>query len=359
MIAEAGRNGTRLGRGDSNPREEDFQAKIACLIHGRQKRATGNGAPGRVSPEGPPSGYNALTRYPMYDKIYLEITDICNLACPFCPPTSRPGEFMPRERFLRILDRLEGQGRLLYFHLKGEPLLHPLLGDFLVMAASRGFRVSLTTNGTLLEEAADTLLGAEGIGKLSVSLHSHSGSSDVEAYWQGVSAFLDRHREKPAFPVSLRLWNRDSGELPSETARLWELVQKRYPLAGTWDDVAKRGSSLRLDEKVYLNQADRFEWPDSALPEIETTGYCHGLRNQIGILVDGTVLPCCLDSEGVMALGNILETSLGEIAGSPRATAIRDGFSRGELVEHLCRTCGYRRRFPARGGRPAEGTAGT
>jgi len=285
----------------------------------------------------------------MFDKIYLEITNVCNLACPFCPPTSRPGEFMPRERFLRILDGLEGQGRLLYFHLKGEPLLHPLLGDFLALAADRGFKVSLTTNGTRLEAASAVLLGAGGISKLSVSLHSHSGSGDVEGYWRGVSAFLDRHRERPAFPVSLRLWNRDPGGLPPETARLWELVLERYPLAGAWEDVAKRGTSLRLDDKVYLNQADRFDWPDAALPELEARGYCHGLRNQVGILVDGTVVPCCLDGEGAMALGNILEAGLGEITGSPRARAIRDGFSRGELVEHLCRTCGYRRRFPARG----------
>lgn len=284
----------------------------------------------------------------MFDKIYLEITNLCNLACPFCPPTARPGGFMPRERFLRILERLEGQGRLLYFHLKGEPLLHPLLGEFLDLAANRGFKVSLTTNGTLLAGAAGTLLGAGGLCKLSVSLHSHSGSGDVGLYWRGVSTFLDRHREKPAFPVSLRLWNRASGELPPETAKLWELVRGRYPHAGAWEDIARRGSSLRLDEKVYLNPADRFEWPEASLPELGSRGYCHGLRNQVGILVDGTVVPCCLDSDGVMGLGNILGESLGEITSSPRARAMRDGFSRGELVEHLCRTCGYRLRFPAR-----------
>lgn len=284
----------------------------------------------------------------MFSKVYLEITNVCNLACPFCPPTRRVGEFMPRERFLRILDRLGGQGATLYFHLKGEPLLHPLLADFLDLAAERGFRVSLTTNGTLLEGRADDLLGATAIGKLSVSLHSHSGAQDVDRYWQGISAFLDRHRERPSFPVSLRLWNRDSGGLPPETARLWEFLRSRYPAAGKWETVSGTGASIRLDEKVYLNQAERFAWPDPSLPDTETRGYCHGLRNQIGILVDGTVVPCCLDGEGVMGLGNILEASLEEITDSPRARAIHDGFSRDELAEHLCRTCGYRRRFPPR-----------
>jgi len=281
----------------------------------------------------------------MFDKIYLEITNICNLACPFCPPSSRPADSMPRERFLRILDRLEGQGRLLYFHLKGEPLLHPLLGDFLDLAACRGFRVSLTTNGTRLEEATATLLGAEGISKLSVSLHSHSGSGDVEGYWRGVSAFLDRHREKPAFPVSLRLWNRGAAGLPPETARIWGLLEARYPGAGDWKDSSDRWKSRRLDEKVYLNQAEEFRWPGLGLPALASRGTCHGIRDQVAVLVDGTVAPCCLDGEGAVPLGNLRESSLETILESPRARAMRDGFAHRVLVEELCRTCGYRERF--------------
>ena len=262
---------------------------------------------------------------------------------------------MPRERFELVLSRLGGFKGQLYFHLKGEPLLHPLLGDFLSLAGGQGHRVSLTTNGTLVGERATTLLGAPALGKLSISLHSHSGSMDLARYWEGIASFLDLHRERPTFPVSLRLWNRDSGRLPPETEALWDLVRARYPGAGDWDSVMSGGRSIRLEEKVYLNPADRFEWPGLGLPQSETRGFCHALGNQAGILVDGRVVPCCLDGEGDLALGNILESDLEAILDSPRARAIKEGFARGELVEGLCRTCGYRRRFPPRTGLGARG----
>jgi MoaA/NifB/PqqE/SkfB family radical SAM enzyme len=252
---------------------------------------------------------------------------------------------MPREDFELFLGRLSGHGELLYFHVKGEPLLHPALGDFLGMADERGFPVSLTTNGTLLGERAAELLAAANIRKLSVSLHSHAGAIGVDEYWRGVSGFLDSHRLSRPFPVSLRLWNRGADGLPPEDERLWELVRARYPEAGAWASASERGRSRRLDESVYLNQAERFEWPGLALPASGERGFCLALRNQAAVLVDGTVVPCCLDGEGAMTLGSLRDSSLAEILASPRARAIYDGFTRRELVEPLCRTCGYRRRF--------------
>ncbi len=281
----------------------------------------------------------------MFDKLFLEITSHCNLACSFCPPTLRKKEHLSPDRFELFLSRLEGFGKNLYFHVKGEPLLHPSLGSYLAAARAGGFSVSLTTNGTLVEERADELLGAGNLAKLSISLHSHTGARGAESYWRSVSAFLDRHREKPGFPVSLRLWSRSGGALPPETALLWELVRARYPAAGDWESSSSDHRSKELDNRVYLNQADRFEWPDLALPSVSSKGFCRGLGNQIGVLVDGTVVPCCLDGEGSIALGNLGSSSLAEILDSPGARAIREGFARRELVEPLCRSCGYRKRF--------------
>jgi hypothetical protein len=286
----------------------------------------------------------------MPDKVYLEITNACNLACPFCPPTRRGKAFLSREAFELVLARLEGSGPrggnpLLYFHVKGEPLLHPALGEFLALSAARGFEQSLTTNGTLLAERGPELLEPGRIRKLSVSLHSHSGSAGAEAYWRGVEAFLDLHAARPGFPVSLRLWSRVEGELPPETEPLWALIRARYPAAGDWAGSARSRDSLELAPRVYLNQAERYAWPDPSLPEEGERGFCRGLRNQVGILVDGRVVPCCMDGEGLMTLGSIFESPLAEILGSPRARAIYEGFTARRLVEPLCRTCGYRRRF--------------
>jgi MoaA/NifB/PqqE/SkfB family radical SAM enzyme len=305
-------------------------------------RETDGSPAGQASP---PSGR------PRFPKIYLEITSACNLACPFCPPTRRPPAFMTRDFFDLILSRLGGFGDHLYFHLKGEPLLHPFLGDFLEAAAQAGFSVTLVTNGTLVADRAELLLGASNIRKLGISLHSHIGQEGLERYWSGVEAFLDAHRQRPSFPVSLRLWSRGPAGLPPETALLWNLLRSRYPdaamLAGDLTAASAGSGSARLDQRVWLNLAERFDWPDPALPESETRGSCHGLRNQIGVLADGRVVPCCLDGEGILDLGNLADTGLAEILASPRARAIREGFLRQELVEPLCRTCGYRRRFPA------------
>jgi len=288
----------------------------------------------------------------MLAKVFLETTTHCNLSCSFCPPTGRKREHLSPALFELFLRRLEGRCKLLYFHVKGEPLLHPSLGALLSAARERGFPVSLTTNGTLVEERADELLGAGNLAKLSISLHSHPGARGTEGYWRGVAAFLDRHRAKPGFPVSLRLWSRSGGAFPPETARLWELVRERYPAAGDWESSASGPRSRELDRRVYLDQAERFEWPDLVLPQGGSRGFCRGLGNQVGVLVDGTVVPCCLDGEGRVALGNLGSSSLEEILDSPRARAIREGFARRELVEPLCRTCGYRRRFGGEAGRP-------
>lgn len=307
--------------------------------------------------EGSASKPSACYNDAVFAKLYVEITDVCNLRCPFCPPTLRPKRFMTGAEFDAILGKLEGQGRLLYLHVKGEPLLHPELGEFLEIARKRRFGVALTTNGSLLERQAELLLGSHAIKKLSVSLHSHAidfadgeGTADADRvgnYWANVASFLDRHRLSPRFPVSLRLWNLRDGALPPETAFIWERMRERYAAVGPWGSPEAWPKDNRLDESVFLNKAEEFTWPDLSLPMDGEAGTCLGLREQIAVLVDGTVVPCCLDGEGRLALGNLFEEDLEAILAAPRAKAMREGFERGVLVEGLCRTCGFRRRFDA------------
>jgi radical SAM protein with 4Fe4S-binding SPASM domain len=102
---------------------------------------------------------------------------------------------------------------------------------------------------------------------------------------------------------------------------------------------------VKITDRVYLNQDQEFQWPDLKEVEDDGVGFCYGLRNQIAILVDGTVVPCCLDGEGVVNLGNINTTQFSKIIESERAGNIIEGFSRREAVEELCRKCGYRKRF--------------
>ena len=104
----------------------------------------------------------------MLKRVYLEITNVCNLACSFCPGTTREGRFMSEEDLVRLLEKLRGETQYLYFHLMGEPLLHPSLGRFLTLAGEKGFRVILTTNGTLLPERGQTLLEAPALYKINL-----------------------------------------------------------------------------------------------------------------------------------------------------------------------------------------------
>jgi radical SAM protein with 4Fe4S-binding SPASM domain len=277
-------------------------------------------------------------------KAFIEITNQCNLACPFCPGTKRQKAFMEAEAFEAILAKLVGNVRFLYFHVLGEPLLHPLLGQFLDRAQAAGLPVNLTTNGTLLGAVGDMLVQKPALRQVNISLHSQADSNSNAEYLESVLAFARKARAESPILISLRLWNEQGGGAPENEWILHCLAQEfGVDRAGLDELPDLRG--LQLDKGLYLHRAELFIWPSLSQPEIGTKGFCMGLRDQVGILCDGTVIPCCLDSEGAVALGNISRQTLPEILDSPRAKAIYDNFSNREASEELCRKCGFRERF--------------
>ena len=264
----------------------------------------------------------------MLKKAYVEITNVCNLSCAFCPKTKRAPRTMTAEEFARILDRLRGHVSYVYLHVMGEPLLHPDLCKLLHIAGQVGFRVIITTNGTLIGRMPLT-----GVYKVNISLHSFEGNGriDPEKY---ISDIIGFSLKSDAITV-LRLWNR--GGHDSMNDNLINLIAKVYNQP--WTEV-KNG--YKLAERVFIEYDDMFEWPDHDAPEdFGEELFCYGLRGQIGVLVDGTVVPCCLDHDGEMALGNLHEQPLETILKSDRARRIYDGFTAHKAVEPLCRRCGY------------------
>jgi len=273
-----------------------------------------------------------------FQKAYVEISNLCNLRCGFCPGTRRAPGRMTEEMFSRVLLELRPYTDFLYFHLMGEPLCHPELGRFLEVAGENGFRVILTTNGTLLESRRELLLRSPALHKVNVSLHAFEANDlaiPFEAYLEQCFAFGQAAEGNKL--VVYRLWNQ--GGADSRNRAILAAMHRAFP--GEWV-VERRGT--RIGNRVYLEHGEKFDWPDLEKDEGDVR-FCYGLRDQIGILWDGTVVPCCLDHEGDIALGNLLETPLEEILASPRARALYDGFSRGRAVEALCRSCGYARRF--------------
>lgn len=274
----------------------------------------------------------------MYSRVYVEITNICNMNCSFCHGHSRAPRQMTRDEYSRILQQLEGKTKYLYHHLMGEPLIHPLLPEFIEMACEAGFRPMITTNGTLLDRRGDALL-LPGLHKVNISLHSFEGHQPEEhrRYLQKIADFSKKANELGIL-ISLRLWNSGCNEGRNDLTL--EYLKKALP--GDWKENTR---GYRIRDRLFLEWGDRFEWPDRAAADRGDGVFCHGLGDHFGILCDGSVVPCCLDSDGVITLGNVFRQELSTILDSPRARAIAEGFRRRRAVEELCRRCGYARKF--------------
>jgi len=275
-------------------------------------------------------------------RAYVEITNVCNLRCSFCPGTRREKRFLTPAEFRILAERLRGQVGYLYLHVMGEPLLHPELGELLNIAGELGFRVCLTTNGTLLGAKKGLLLGAACLHKVSVSLHSMegNGAGDLGGYLADVWGYALAASQAGTI-CSLRLWN--IGGAQERNGEILDFLARRlgaHPL----DMPQPRTGSWRLGERLYLEQAEKFDWPDLDAPEAEVR-FCLALRDQVAVLCDGTVVPCCLDHEGDIPLGNLFQEELDAILAGPRARALYDGFSQRRAGEALCRRCGFAVRF--------------
>ena len=278
----------------------------------------------------------------MLKKAYVEITNVCNLNCTFCPKTKRPPRTMTAEKFALILDRLCGHVTYVYLHVMGEPLLHPQLAVLMALAEARGMKICITTNGTLLRSRADELLAAKNLHKISISLHSFEGNdravSEERAYLEEVWDFAAKASERGVI-VALRLWNEGGAE--ALNGDILNFLREKLA-SSDWPET--RGGSFKLADHLYLERAQKFDWPDLEADEADTQ-FCYALRDQLGVLADGTVVPCCLDHEGDLALGNLFEDDLDTILNNTRARGLREGFSRRQPTEALCRRCAYATRF--------------
>ena len=266
----------------------------------------------------------------MRNRIYIEITNRCNLSCDFCHGTRRPPRTMTPAEFETLALKLRGETDYLYLHVLGEPLLHPQLPELLAIAHHLGFRTCLVTNGTLLPRQKDALLSAPGLHKLSVSLHSFEGSAqsgDMSAYLRGVWDAVLPLSQKGTL-CALRLWN--EGAAQRCNAEIINFLSNQIGQNAEALPQDARGNRT-LSPNLFLERAERFAWPDLSAPDTGAN-FCHGLTRQLAVLCDGTVTPCCLDSEGTIALGNLFTQALPEILRSPRAAAMAAGLDRKSVV---------------------------
>ncbi len=282
----------------------------------------------------------------MIERIYVEIGNICNLSCSFCPKTKRAKKQMSPPEFRTVIERIKNETKFVYLHVMGEPLLHPQLAELFEILRENKMRANITTNGTLLHEKSELLLSfCDVVHKISVSLHSLEGNGRADImteYVENISEFAKKASEKGIFTV-MRLWNEDSAEGVGKNAANPEILKLlKDNFSGEWQS---RRAGFRIMKNTFLEYDGIFTWPIESTAEEKMSGRCHGLKDQVAILADGSVVPCCLDSEGVITLGNIFESELSEILSTPRAIAMKKGFEKGELIEELCRKCTYSDRF--------------
>ena len=282
----------------------------------------------------------------MKKRIYIEIGNICNLACSFCPSLRRERRQMTVEEFRRVMEEATPLASEIYLHLMGEPLLHPELDALLSVAEEFNVPVCVTTNGFLLPKRGEILLQHEKIiKKVNISLQSYEANRvpvSLKVYLEGCISFARVAAENGIYSV-FRLWNFDSeGREGANTQNdtILSTLKANYP-----EEWQKRSSGFRIGRNTFLECAEIFEWPCESEAQASSEGHCHGLIDQIGILADGTVVPCCLDSEGAIALGNVFTTPLREILQTKRAREMERGLRCGIFTEPLCQNCTYARRF--------------
>lgn len=277
----------------------------------------------------------------MIDRCYIEITNTCNLNCHFCPKHTREKRQLSAEEFNLLTDKIRGKICFLYFHLMGEPLLHPLLPQFITTAREKGFKTVLTSNGTLLHRAMELLDTLPH--KIQLSLHSHESNAkgELSSYMDEVMTFSTQAAAQGTCMV-LRLWNQ--GGRDKENEEVMRLIEKYVPKP--WKE---RPDGFRLCDHLYLEFDRKFEWPnfendikkgdDNKNKDENREVFCKALLKQIGVLADGSLVPCCLDHNGDVILGNLLHQSLEEILSSPRAQAMTEGFKHHTATEALCQNC--------------------
>lgn len=288
-----------------------------------------------------------------FRRVNVEITNVCNLRCPFCAASSRPPTVMPTTAFRRLAVELAPLTEEVVLHVLGEPLTHPDLAGLLGAAAEAGLPVHVVTNGVLLDRRRSALLLQPGVRQVSLSLQSAAAAlpaGELGPYLERVLAFCDRAAsERPDLYVNLRLWNAAGPCTGIADAAMARCLSAHFgrDLSALQVDVRRR-KNVPLRGRQYLHFDTRFEWPRLDLPEGSARGTCHGLEGHFGILADGTVVPCCLDADGVLRLGNAFETPLPEILSGDRARRLRAGFAAGRREEALCRRCTFVERFGRR-----------
>ena len=267
-----------------------------------------------------------------FKRIYIEITNICNLKCSFCSKSNRIKREMTTLEFDDVVKKINNYTDYIYLHVKGEPLIHRDLDGILSICKKYNKKVCITTNGVFLKGSLDIINKYDNVYQINISLHSENNKSN---YLDDIFYSVDNLK----YPfISYRFWTLDNGKIDDKTSNYLNRIKNKYNIEALYD-------GIKLCDRIYLSLDDEFEWPSIDTDYYNEVGSCYGGKSHLAILSDGTMCICCLDSEGVSNLGNIFTDDIEDVINLDKYKNIIKGFNDRKVYLDICKHCSYKERF--------------
>ena len=261
-------------------------------------------------------GHSKLNGLPI--EHIVETTAKCNLYCPMCPRETfkQPKEDMAPEIFDRLVEESGHSAEHMMLIGLGEPLLDPLIFDRIEYCASHGISTLLSTNGTLLDQAACERILSVPLEHITLSFDGATKES-FEYYRKGaryetvrdnfvrLARMKHERRAKVQIVVQMVRLERNAGEV-DEFRRFWSAIP------GV-DHVR-----IKEDETNLMR-------PNAGHDPADWEHPCHYLwRGPLYVKHNGDVYPCCQSYMlGGQPVGRIGEQPLVEIWNSTEMQRMR------------------------------------
>ncbi len=264
--------------------------------------------------------------------------------CSFCAIGNRKQKSMDIKEIDIILKKICKYTDYIFLHIKGEPLYHKNIVEILKLIEKYNFKINLTTNGTLLKKYEKEVLENKNIRQISISLQSSENFKNIyfKKYVRDILELVAVALEKSEIIFELRLWNYNfNGNNTDNNQYILNSIKNKFNVDLKKYDEVEKDKGVKLLKNLYLSKGYEFIWPNLKNEILRKKGTCYGLRQQIGILANGDIVPCCLDHNGDILLGNIFKDDLGDVINSNRSLKIKKGFENNILEEELCKKCGF------------------
>jgi radical SAM protein with 4Fe4S-binding SPASM domain len=276
----------------------------------------------------------------------VESTNYCNIKCVMCPRgepdiMTRELGHMSTALFERVLDQAVYFTDPCWFHWFGEPLMNPRLFEQIALAKRKVPNLGISTNATLLgpanaervlDSGLDTILIAVDGATKEVYERVRKGPFPFERVRENVERFLEMKRargvSKPHTMLSIIVMD--------ETANDLESFREHWQARGANEVIHKPFTDWGGQDDRFLELALPSQRPIFRSPRAHP---CKHLWQSVVIAWDGRVVPCCLDYDAKMQLGDLKTTSLAEIWNGPAYVTLREAELAGRNCSALCACC--------------------